>query len=275
MRASAAVAIACDPLAHRLGRVEGVDRGLQAVDELGHAAREVDGEALDVVDRQHALEQPVALLGHRHADEHAVEARLPGPGGQVLRACRGAVRGVEAPADAAVGDPVADAREVLVLEAEAPAHGLAVGEVEHVRGGQAAAGEVEQLGDDAEHRVGLAQRAVGEADAQVGRAQLVGERLELVVVDDLAGAEGGLDQRRERLDVRAHHDHVARLQRVVLLQQVEDRVAQDLDLARAAVAGVDLDAAVGGVERRAGVGGARAAGRRAGSGRRARRPGCG
>ena len=164
--------------------------------------------------------------------------------------------GVEAPADAAVGDPVADPREVLVLEAEAPAHGLAVGEVEHLRGGQAARREVEQLRDDAEHRVGLAQRAVGEAHAQVGRAQLGGQRLDLVVLDDLAGGEGGLDQRRERLDVRAHHDHVARLQRVVLLQQVEDRVAQDLDLARAAVAGVDLDAAVGRVQLRAGVGGA-------------------
>ena len=113
-------------------------------------------------------------------------------------------------------------------------------------------------GDDAEHRVGLAQRAVGEADAQVGRAQLVRERLELVVlVDHLAGAERGLDERRERLDVRAHHDHVARLQRVVLLEQVEDRVAQDLDLARAAVAGVDLDAAVARIERRPGVGAAR------------------
>ena len=81
-----------------------------------------------------------------------------------------AMVGVEAPADAAVGDPVADAGEVLVLEAEAAADGLAVGEVEHVRGGEATAGEVDQLGDDAEHRVGLAQRAVGEADAQVGRA---------------------------------------------------------------------------------------------------------
>ena len=60
----------------------------------------------------------------------------------------------------------------------------------------------------------------------------------------LAGAERRLDQRGERLDVRAHHDHVARLQRVVLVEQVEDRVAQDLDLAGAAVAGVDLDAAV-------------------------------
>ena len=69
-----------------------------------------------------------------------------------------------------------------------------------------------------------------------------------IVLDHVAGAEGGLDQRRERLDVRAHHDHVARLQRVVLVEQVEDRVAQHLDLAGAAVAGVDLDAAVGGVE---------------------------
>ena len=118
-------------------------------------------------------------------------------------------------------------------------------------------GEVEQLGDDAEHRVGLAQRAVGEADAQVGRAQLLRERSELVLVlDHLAGAERGLDERRERLDVRAHHDHVARLQGVVLLQQVEDRVAQDLDLSRAAVAGVDLHAAVARGERRPGVGGA-------------------
>ena len=253
MRASAAVAIACDPLAHGLGRVEDVDRVLQAVDELGEPAGEVDGEALDVVDGQDALEQPVALLRHRHADEHAVEARLPGPGGEVLELVRAAVLGVEPPADAAVGDPVADAREVLVLEAEAPAHGLPVGEVEHVGGGQAAAGEVEQLGDDAEHRVGLAQRSVGEADAQVGRAQLVREGRELVVfVDHLAGAERRLDERRERLDVRAHHDHVARLQRVVLLEQVEDRVAQDLDLARAAVAGVDLDAAV--ARRRAAAG---------------------
>ena len=168
------------------------------------------------------------------------------------------MRGVEAPADAAVGDPVANAREVLVLEAEAPAHGLPVGKVEHVGGGQAATGEVEQLRDDAEHRIGLAQGAIGEADAQVGRAQLVREGLELVVlVDHLTGAERRLDEGRERLDVRAHHDHIARLQRVVLLEQVEDRVAQDLDLARAAVAGVDLDAAVAWIERRPGIGAAR------------------
>ena len=54
-----------------------------------------------------------------------------------------------------------------------------------------------------------------------------------------------MDQRRERLDVGAHDDDVARLQRRIVGQRVQDRVAQHLDLAAAAVAGVDLDAAVG------------------------------
>ena len=86
----------------------------------------------------------------------------------------------------------------------------------------------------------------------------------LVVLVGLARAERRLDERRERLDVRAHDDHVARLERRVLVEQVQDRVAQHLDLAGAAVAGVDLDAAVG---RRA-----RGSARRRSS--RARRPGC-
>ncbi len=106
---------------------------------------------------------------------------------------------------------------------------------------------------DAEHRVRLAQRAVGEPDAQVRRAVLLRQRVELVVlvVGDLPRAEGRLDQRRERLDVRAHDDDVSWLERGVVGEQVQDRVADDLDLAGAAVAGVDLDAAVG----RARVGG--------------------
>ena len=122
----------CTHAAIGFGGRERVDRLLQPVDELRHAAGEVDGEALDVVDRQHALEQAVALLGHRHADEHAVEPRPPGAGGEVGQLEGRAVVRVEPPADAAVGDPVADAGEVFVVEAEAAAHGLAVGEVEHL-----------------------------------------------------------------------------------------------------------------------------------------------
>ena len=153
-----------------------------------------------------------------------------------------AVRLVEAPADAARAHPLLDPADLVVVEAEAAADRLAIGEVEHLRGGHALVGELEQPGDDAEHGVGLAQRAVGEAHAQVRLGRLV------------AGPEGGLDQRREGLDVRAHHDHVARLERRVLLELVQDRGPQDLDLARAPVAGVDLDAAVERVRRGRAIG---------------------
>ena len=99
--------------------------------------------------------------------------------------------------------------------------------------------------NDSEHRVGLAKRAVGESYSQVGpRARAGGGD----VFGRLAGAERRLDQRRERLDVGAHDDHVARFERRILLEQMQDHVAQHLDLARTAVARMDLDAAVGGVE---------------------------
>jgi hypothetical protein len=146
------------------------------------------------------------------------------------------VGGVEAPADPARAHPLLQPRDVLVVEPEAAADRLAVGEVEHLGRGEALVGQLDEACDDAEDRVRLPQRAVGQADAQVGelaRPLLLADR-----------TERGLQQGGERLDVGAHHDDVARLERRVLGQQVQDRVAQDLDLARAAVAGVDLDAVV-------------------------------
>src|SRR5437016_1167836 len=71
---------------------------------------------------------------------------------------------------------------------------------------------------------------------------------------DPAGAECRLNQWSHGLDVWTHHDHVARLEREILLQRVEDRVADHLDLPGAAVAGVDLNRAVLAVEPRASVG---------------------
>ncbi len=67
---------------------------------------------------------------------------------------------------------------------------------------------------------------------------------------DRVGAEHGGDERGEGLDVRAHHDDVARLERVVVGQEVEHRVAQHLDLPQPSVAVVDLDRAVVGGEDR-------------------------
>ena len=64
-----------------------------------------------------------------------------------------------------------------------------------------------------------------------------------------APPEGRLDQRREGLDVRTHHDDVTGLERRIVLQQMEDGVAQHLDLPAPAVARMHADAVV--VRRRA------------------------
>ena len=68
------------PLGDRLRCAEPVERVAEPVDQLGEPAGEVDGVAADVVERQDVLEEPLAVLGHRHADEHAVEPPAPGVG---------------------------------------------------------------------------------------------------------------------------------------------------------------------------------------------------
>ena len=100
--------------------------------------------------------------------------------------------------------------------------------------------QLEQLGDDAENGVGLAQRTVGEPYPQVGKMC----RASVSSSMGSDGTEGGVDERCVRLDVGAHDDHVAGLEVIVIVEQVEDGVAQDFDLAGPPVAGMDLDAAV-------------------------------
>ena len=168
--ASAASARAFAHARHGLRPVQGVDRGLQAVDELRQPPGELDRAAVDVVERQHAAEQPPLVLVHRHADQQPVQPGAPGARAQRGELERRAVLGVQAPADAALGHPVLEARDVVVVEPEALAHRLAVGEVDHLRRGQPLAGEVQDPRDDAEDRVRLAQRAVREPDPQVGQA---------------------------------------------------------------------------------------------------------
>ena len=65
---------------------ERVERGLQPVDELGQAAGQLDVAAVDVVEREGVAEQPLAVLGHGHAEQDPVEAGLPGVGPDVGRA---------------------------------------------------------------------------------------------------------------------------------------------------------------------------------------------
>ena len=67
--ASAAWAIASAQPSMLFGPRSALERGPDAVDQLGEPACEVDRAALDVVDRQHAPVQPPAGLAHGDAEQ--------------------------------------------------------------------------------------------------------------------------------------------------------------------------------------------------------------
>ena len=124
-------------------------------------------------------------------------------------------------------------------------HRIGGAEVENLAGLGSSAGEVEQPVDDGQQRVGLRERTVGEPHLQPVPGM---PRTLAGLGDGAAEPERRLDERRVRLDVGAHHQHVARLERRVVGEQAEDDLAQHLDLPRRPVAGMHLHAAIGRVE---------------------------
>ena len=83
---------------------------------------------------------------------------------------------VEPPADPGLAHPGRDRVEVVVAEPEAAPYGRSLHEVEDLAGGGAATDQVEQLGGDAEQRVGLGERTVGQPHPQpVGGVAAVDE----------------------------------------------------------------------------------------------------
>ena len=223
------------PRGQRLGALQAGEDPVEPLEELGEASGQPDVAAVDVVERQREAEPlQVGLVGG-DAQQDPVEPGVPGVLGDPAQAVRGARPGPQSPPDPGPAGPVAQPLEVVVGEAEGAAHRRRRGEVEDLAGGDPAVGKREQPGERVEQGVGLPQGPVRQAHPQpvtgVARAGL---------------AEGGADQRRVGLDVGTHHQHVARLEQRVLGEQVEQRLAQHLDLAGRAVAGVHLDGAVGG-----------------------------
>ncbi len=102
-----------------------------------------------------------------------------------------------------------------------------------------------------EHRAGgdPTRRRVEEREEGVGRGALCAQAAvgnadwERRVVP-CVGGEDGLDERRVRLDVGGHHDHVARLEPRVVVEHRQDLIAEHLDLAHRAMARVNGDRAV-------------------------------
>ena len=138
-----------------------------------------------------------------------------------------------------MGDPL----ELLVAEAEAGAHRVGAGDVEHLARGHPAADQLDELGGEREQRVGGGERAVGQPHPQLV-AGVPG-----ALARDVGHAEGGGDQGCVGLDVGDHHEDVARLERRVVLEQPDQHLAQHVDLPGGAVAGVDLHGVVAGPPR--------------------------
>ena len=224
------------PLLERAGRRERGDAAVEAVDQLGEAPEQLEVAAADVVERQAAADVAVVVATHRGAEQQPVEPCPPGVVGEALHVEPTALLGVEAPADAGRADPVGDAGEVVVVEREPAAYDVGACQVEHLAGGDPAAGQLDQPGGDPEQGVGARQRPVGEPHPQpVGG---------VAVLDHALEPEPGRDQRRVGLDVGAHDEDVARLEGGVVVEQPDQHLAEHVDLARRAVAGVDLEAVV-------------------------------
>ena len=159
-----------------------VGRSDQPVDELGEPAGELDPVAADVVERQRGAEPGAAS---RRTSRRRCRTRSRPKRQvfwQVAHAERLAVLLRRSPsAPRTRGTQSAERVEVVVDEAEPAAHGRVLGEVEDGAGGRAAAGEVEQLGRDAEQRVGAGERPVGELDPEPVRG--------VAALDDVTEAE--------------------------------------------------------------------------------------
>ena len=81
-------------------------------------------------------------------------------------------------------------------------------------------------------------------------------RSPVAVAAQVVAPERGLNERSEVLDVRAHHDDVPGFEGRVVFEEMEDGVAQHLDLASAPVTGMHPHAVVGLIEERTVVGAA-------------------
>ena len=236
-----------EPVGERLGAGEPVGRHNESVDVLGEPAGQLDPVAPDVVERQGGAEPGLRVVGHGHAGQHPVEPEPPRVL-EVADAERFPVVGVESPSDARLAHPAGHRVEVVVDEAETAADRLCLGEVEHRAGRGAAAGHVEKLGRDAQQGVGARQRAVGQLDPEPVRR--------VAALDNVTETERRGDQRRVVLDVRAHHQDVAWLERAfaanrilgAVLEQPKQHLAEHLHLPGRAVAPVHLDRPVGRVE---------------------------
>ena len=144
---------------------EVIERRSQAVHELGEAPGQLDVAAVDVVEGEDPAEEPLALLGHGHAQQYAVEPRLPGVRSDAGRA--GTARGARRRSPSARPAPLTHSstrNRSSSLKPEPAADRLAARQVEHLGRRDPAPWRDRAPRPDADDRIGLPERAVGQPD---------------------------------------------------------------------------------------------------------------
>ena len=118
-----------------------------------------------------------------------------------------------------------------IVEAGLFPHGADFESSEHPGGAEPSSGEVEEGEESVEHAVAGAFPPVGDAEGDV---HAFGP----------PRAEDGLDVGRVFLDIGRHDHYVARRQRSIGIEHVEEPVVEHLDLACGSVADMDPDRSV-------------------------------
>ena len=259
-----------DPVGSVLAGPQRRQGAAQAVDELREATGEIDVGAVEVVQGQRRAEVVVITPVERRPDEDPVHAGAPRVLPEVAQLVVTPMLLVQPPAHGDRVDPVVEAVEVVVVEAEAAAHRGRTRQVEHLTAGEATAGQDDETRRELQERIRLPRRPIGQTHPesmcrvsrarQIGRCSCIGGWTDgsrtdggvgglPALVASLGGqeraqAEAGVDERREGLDIRTHDEDVARLQTRIVGEEARDDIAQDVDLSGRAVARMDLHRAV-------------------------------
>ena len=139
--------------------------------------------------------------------------------------------GIHSPANAGLVNPDPDSPQFLIVEPKALTERRTLQQGKNLRRRVAAAGQLQQAQERADHRAVAARCAVGKAEWN--------PQIRVFGVP-----EHGMNKRRVAFDIRSHDHDVPRPERGVVGEQVEKLVVEHLRLAHRRMAGVELHGAV-------------------------------
>lgn len=141
--------------------------------------------------------------------------------------------GIAAPCDAGGGEPLADAAEIVLIPVEAGAERWGLEQGEDLGSGEAALAEVEEAVKGIDKAAGGAEVAIGDGERE---GRLVGGVV----------AENGFDEGCVGIDIGGEDEDLIGAELGILLEEVEQLVAQDLQFAERMVAAMDAEGVVWG-----------------------------